>query len=219
MNFFLRSFLAGLLVSCGLAVVCLAQSPSAPAEFSKASLELHIGGAFVDATGDLNGIFKNAPLVGGSLAYRPLRNFQVEGGLDAVFGAARVNGAGQLSGGGTLKTTDREYFLLLGGRLVLPFKQEKFLWSAGVGGAVASYNEVPVSVPGVRIICNGCGSRQGGGYYILNSFTTKINPNFGIGVTAKAILVNTEGDRLDTSLPFKSRDKWATVALTFSFYR
>ncbi len=214
----LRSFCLGCLCCVCCALMSSAQTPTPP-EYLKTSFELNIGGALVDSTGDLNGIFKNAPMVGGAFAYRFHRNIQVEGGLDVAFGAARLSGSGQLSGGGTLNTTDREYFLLLGGRWVMPFKQEKYLLTGGAGAAIVNYNEVPVSVPGVRIVCSGCSSRQGAGYYTLMGFKRMINPNFGIGVTVKAIISKTEGDSLNTPLALKSNDKWGLVSLTFSFHR
>ncbi len=209
LSFWLSICCCSCFVSCALA--------QSSAEYLKTSLEIHVGGMF--PSGDLDTVFGNAPIVGGTLGYRFMRNVQVEGGFDAAFGAAGVKSSGQLSGGGSRSITDREYFLLLGGRLVLPFRQEKLLLSAGAGGAVLNYNEVPVGLPGEQIFCSGCGSRQGGGYYLLMGLKGMVNPHFGVGVTVKSIAGKTEGDRLDTRLPFRSQDKWTSVAITFSFHR
>lgn len=212
----MRKMMTRLLLLTGALLLATSAAAQSSGEYRKGSFEIHVGGAL--PAGDLENVFRNAPVVGGNIGYRFLRYVQVEGGLDVGFGAARVNNTVQLSGGGTRGTRDREYFLSFGGRGVVPLQNERLLLSFGGGVAILNYNEVPIALANEVITCTNCGKREGVGSYLLFGIKGMVNPRFGIGMTVKEFRARTEGDRLDTRLPFESRDRWLNVAATFSVH-
>src|SRR5437899_8586011 len=83
--------------------------------------------------GELRGLFSGSPGIAIDYGYRFHRYFQAEIGLDTLFGAANVRDFIG-SGFGALQIRDREFFLPLGGRAILPFARGRLLISGGGGG-------------------------------------------------------------------------------------
>ena len=112
-------------------------------------------------------MFSGSPGIAIDYGYRFHRYFQAEIGLDTLFGAANVRDFIG-SGFGALQIRDREFFLPLGGRAILPFARGRLLISGGGGGAYMRYAEL-LRQPSdyFRVDCPVCTSRSGWGSYAL----------------------------------------------------
>ena len=138
-------------------------APLGAQQFPHHNFTLGVGGANPQA--QLSQFMQSAPGVSIGYGYRFARYFQADVGLDILFGAARIREFLTTDIGG-FRIKDREYFLPLGGRVIVPVAQGRFLLSAGGGGAWMRYNE-RISQPSsyFRVDCPICTERSGWGYY------------------------------------------------------
>jgi hypothetical protein len=97
-----------------------------------------IGGAFPRS--DLSSVMQSAPGVSIGYGYRFARYLQADTGLEVLFGAAGVREF-ESTQIGTFRIKDREYFVPLGGRVIVPFMEGRLLIHGGGGAAFMKYNE------------------------------------------------------------------------------
>ncbi|HEY1339737.1 MAG TPA: hypothetical protein VGF59_19630 [Bryobacteraceae bacterium] len=178
-----------------------------------------IGGGVARPRGDLGVSLDDAPGFAIGYGYRFQRYLQADIGFDSVFGAASVHDFLN-TGLGPLKITDREYFLPFGGRAIAPFARGRFLLSGGAGGVWMKYHE-RLSQPGedLHIDCPECMARSGWGWYALANASGFLDSgrHFRVGVTARMIRGNTEGEPLGGVPPFQTKDHWLTLGGEFGF--
>lgn len=195
-----------------LAVLAL---PAAGQSFPHHNFNFGVGGA--NPTGELSSFMETTPGVGIAYGYRFMKYFQADIGLDILFGAARIRDFLNTDIGG-FRIKDREYFVPMGGRALVPLG--RFLLNAGGGGAYMRYNE-RVNQPSsyFRIDCPVCTMRSGWGYYAQVGGDYFIGRNFRLGVLTRIYRGHTEGDPLGTVPGVRTRDQWInTMAqLGFSF--
>ena len=176
-----------------------------------------MGGANPGA--DLSNFMESSPSVSLGYGYRFMRYFQADIGVDILFGAARIREFLNTDIGG-FRIKDREYFVPMGGRVVVPLASGKFVFNAGGGGAWMRYNE-RVSQPSAyyRIDCPVCTERSGWGYYAQLGGDYYFGRNFRLGVLTRIYRGHTEGDPLGPVPGVRTRDQWVnTMAqLGFSF--
>jgi hypothetical protein len=163
--------------------------------------------------GDLAGAFTNRPGVTVSYGYRFHRYFQADMGLDTVFGAAGVRDFISTDLG-YLRIRDFEYLVPFGGRVLLPLREGRLLFSAGGGGAYMRYSEKlrqPTSQ--YRFECPDCSSRSGWGTYALAGASVAIDhfQRFRVGVTSKLYRGSIDGGQLGLLLPGQTRDRWTNI--------
>ncbi len=183
------------------------------------NLTLGIGGSVPQSS--LDSFMQSSPQVSIGYGYRFHKNFQADIGLDIVFGAARVRDF-LTTDIGDFRVKDREYFVPMGGRAILPVAGGRLLFSAGGGGIYMRYN-TRVSQPSYyfRIDCPICTSRSGWGYYtqVNASYFFDEGRHFRIGVTPRLIRGHTEGEPLGAIPAIRTTDHWVDVRgeLGFSF--
>jgi hypothetical protein len=171
--------------------------------------------------GDLGAYLEDSPAISVGYGYRFHRYFQADIGMDIAFGAARVKDYLDV-GVGSVRIKDREYFPTFGGRAILPLLDGRALLSGGAGGAWMKYAE-RISQPTdyYRYECPVCTSRDGWGYYAMGNVSYFLNRshNFRVGVTAKSIRGNTDGESIGPVPGFRTKDKWFQLVgeLGFSF--
>ncbi len=151
--------------------------------------------------------------------YRFQRYFQVDGGLETVFGAGDVRDFLETNFG-PLRIRDYAFFIPMGGRAVLPLWNERIQIYGGGGGAYVRYTEL-LRQPSdfVRIACPPCSSRSGWGTYAQAGFNVALDRNrlFRLGVRARMYRATTDGDSIAGLPPVETRDRWSNVAAVFSF--
>jgi hypothetical protein len=171
---------------------------------------LTLGAGASRPRGDLGPVLEDSPGISVAYGYRFQRYFQADVGLDVLFGAARIRDF-LTTDIGYFRIKDREYFLPLGGRAILPFAGGRLLVSGGGGGVWMRYNE-RINQPSYyfRIDCPVCSARSGWGYYALGnvSFFLNRNQNFRVGMTTKVVRGHTDGEGLGPVPGFRTRDKW-----------
>jgi len=171
--------------------------------------------------GDIGVYLGDSPAIEVGYGYRFHRYFQADVGLDIAFGAAGVHDYLD-TGIGSLRIKDREYFPTVGGRAILPLARGRVLVSGGGGGAWLKYAE-RVSQPSdyYRFECPVCTARDGWGYYALGNLSGFLNRdrNFRIGVTAKTIRGNTDGEQIGPVPGLRTKDRWFKIygEIGFSF--
>jgi hypothetical protein len=168
---------------------------------------------------DLSAYFNDSFAAGGSYGYRFHRFFQVDFGLDGVFGAAGVRDFLPTQFG-SLRIRDYQYLLPMGGRAIIPLADERIHIVGGGGGAYLRYSE-RIRQPSdyFRIECNVCTSRSGWGYYGLVGANVALdaNRNFRVGVTSRVYRGHTEGDPLGALPPLRTQDRWINIMGEFTF--
>ncbi|MEJ7607074.1 MAG: hypothetical protein WKF37_12620 [Bryobacteraceae bacterium] len=115
---------------------------------------------------DLRPLFAASPLIGGSYGFRPLRYLQADAGLEGVIGAARVRDY-LPTALGNLRIRDTQFFVPVGGRVVLPLLNDRVEFYGGAGGVYMRYSESvnqPLAESGFRFACDVCSARSGFGY-------------------------------------------------------
>jgi hypothetical protein len=169
--------------------------------------------------GDLRNLFSDSFGLGVGYGYRFHEYFQVDTGLDVLFGAAGVRDF-LPSEFGNLRIRDYQYLLPLGGRAIIPIADERIHIMGGGGGAYMRYSE-RISQPSnyFRISCDVCSARSGWGYYGLLGASVALdrNRNFRLGVTSKVYRGHTEGDPLCDLPARRTRDRWINVVGDFTF--
>ncbi len=142
--------------------------------YRKGVIDLHLGRA--NPGGDLKSAFSNGIFGGVNIGYRFQRYLQADIGFDFSRGAANVNRSINTTGG-VRSVGDTEYFIPLGGRLVLPIAKERALLSAGGGFAFLKYSEVGRAAnANEEIICSSCASRSGRGAYEMFQVQFLVDP-------------------------------------------
>jgi hypothetical protein len=167
---------------------------------------------------DLGSYYVNRPGIAIGYGYRFDRYFQADLGLDMVFGAAHVQDYLDTSLG-PLRIRDRQFFVPLGGRAILPLAGGRLLISGGGGGAYLRYAELlrqPSSY--YKVDCPVCLTRDGWGTYALGDISGFVdrNQHFRIGVQAKQYRAHTSGDSLG-GVPTRTRDRWLDLLGTVGF--
>lgn len=193
-----------------VALPVLAQS------YTKHNFTVGLGAGLPGA--ELGGLFDNSPGVSVGYGYRLHPNFQLDGGLDVLFGAAGVRDFLQTEFG-YLRIRDYQYLIPFGGRVILPVAEGRLLLSAGAGGAHMRYSE-RLSQPSdyYRFNCPTCTARNGWGYYGLvgGSYALDRYQRFRIGVTTKVYRGHTEGQPLGQLSGVRTRDRWINLFGDFS---
>ena len=168
---------------------------------------------------DLRGLFSDSFAAGGSYGYRFHRFFQVDFGLDGVFGAAGVRDFLPTQFG-SLRIRDYQYLVPMGGRAIIPLADERIHIMGGGGGAYLRYSE-RVRQPSdfFQIGCDVCTSRSGWGYYGLLGANVALdsNRNFRVGVTSRVYRGHTEGEPLGVLLRRRTEDRWINIMGEFTF--
>jgi len=185
--------------------------------YRKGVIELQLGG--LNAGGDLKSVFSNSFTGGVNFGYRFHRYLQADFGFDFSRGAAKVNRTINTTGGAR-SVGDDEFFMPLGGRIVLPLAKERALISAGGGLAYLRYSEVARGGANEIVICSSCDARSGVGAYEMFQvqFLVDRQRHVGLGFTAKFFQARTSGDGLGTALRPSSDDRWRILSGTISFH-
>lgn len=176
--------------------------------YPRHNLSFGVGGASPRAS--LRAYFQNRPAITLSYGYRFLRYFQLESGLDTVFGAAGVRDFYE-SPLGPLRIRDYQFLIPFGGRAILPAAEERLQFFGGAGGAYMRYSEL-IRQPSdyLRVDCPVCGSRSGWAYYALSGLAVYVDRgrHFRTGITAKMYRGHTQGDPLGAAPGIRTRDHW-----------
>lgn len=207
--------IAGLLTVGSLLLL----APSLTAQpFNRHSANVSVGAA--RPRGELRPWFSDRPLVGVEYGYRIHRNFQVDAGFDAVFGAAGTRDW-LPTDFGNLRIRDYQYMVPFGGRVILPVADERVHVYGGLGGAYMRYSEAvqqPFGDSGYRIPCYICASRDGFAYYGVFGVNASVDDarRFRFGVGTKVYRGHTSGDAFGATPPRETTDRWVNVFGTFS---
>lgn len=176
--------------------------------YPRHNITFGVGGASPRA--GLRAYFQSRPALTVSYGYRFIRYFQIEAGLDTVFGAAGVRDYYE-SPIGALRIRDYQFLAPVGARAILPLAGERLQVFGGGGFAYLRYSELlrqPSSY--LRIDCPVCGSRSGHGYYSLAGLAVFVDRgrHFRTGITTKMYRGHTEGDPLGAAPGLRTRDQW-----------
>ncbi len=169
--------------------------------------------------GDLRGYFSDSFGLDVGYGYRFHRNFQLDAGLETLFGAAGVRDYYQTDFG-DLRIKDYQFLVPLGGRAILPLASGRFLISGGLGGAYMRYQErMRQPYEYYRIDCPVCKSRSGWGSYGLVDVSVALDryQHFRIGTTARVYRGHTEGESLGLVQGVRTRDHWINAYGYFGF--
>jgi hypothetical protein len=188
-------------------------SPGAFAQGSYPRHNINLGlGAGVPRA-DLSSVFD--PKVGLSVGYgyRFHPNFQADFGFDTVFGSANVRDFVDTFVG-YRRIRDFQYFLPVGGRVILPLAHGRLLFHGGGGGAYMRYQE-QISQPNeyIRLDCPDCAARSGWGYYATAGFSVFLDREhrFRFGIAPKIYRGHTDGGPLGNVPAIRTRDHWVNV--------
>ena len=123
---------------------------------------------------------------------------------------------------GNLRIRDYQQFLPFGGRVILPFADDRVHIYGGGGGAYIRYSErvrQPYQGYGYQIDCVECASRDGIGYYAKAGVSVALDrmQMFRVGFSTKVYRGATEGDPFGPIPEFETRDRWMMLMGTFSF--
>jgi hypothetical protein len=179
------------------------------------------GGGVYMPGGQLTPALSNAPGFRFGYGYRFHRFFQGDFGIDTGFGSADVRDFYD-SEFGELRIRDYQYYVPMGGRVVVPLANEKFQLYAGGGGAFMRYSErirQPFANYGYRIDCPVCRSRDGWGYYALAGGSVALDraKMFRLGIVSKFFRGDTTGEALGALPAFRTTDRWRNIAAEFTF--
>jgi len=167
---------------------------------------------------DLTSFMTTSPLLTIGFGYRPIRYFQADVGMDAIFHAAGVRSF-QDTVIGRIKIRDNEILVPLGGRGILPIGPRIELFGGG-GAAYLHYGE-SVEVPGggsdSSFNCRTCRSRGGWGYYAIAGANVAVERSrrFWVGVESRLVHGRTNGDPLGAVPPLETQDTWINTAAFF----
>jgi hypothetical protein len=180
-----------------------------------------VGGGAAIPRDDLAPFFETTGALRFGYGYRFHRYFQADAGLEVGFQAARIRDFFE-SQFGDLRIRDYQYFVPLGGRVVVPFADEKAQFYAGGGGAYLRYSEIirqPFGDSGFRIDCPVCRSRSGWGYYGMVGANVALDRgrHFRLGGGLRVYRAKTEGDSFGTLPAVRTQDRWINPMLEFTF--
>ncbi len=162
---------------------------------------------------DLRPYFMTRPAVAISYGYRFARNFQLETGLDTVFGAAGIREYYE-SPLGLLRIRDFQFLVPVGGRAIVPVAGERFHFFGGGGVAWLRYSErIRQPLEYLRIECPVCNSRSGWAKYALSGLNVFMDRgrHFRTGVNVKVYRGHTEGDPFGAAPGVRTRDRWLQI--------
>ncbi|MDX1980506.1 MAG: hypothetical protein SFV51_09580 [Bryobacteraceae bacterium] len=185
--------------------------------FPKHNFTLGLGAGVPQA--DLRTLFD--PKVGMNFAYgyRFHRNFQLDAGVDSVFGAAGVRDFVDTELGAQ-RIRDFQFMVPAGGRAIIPLAQGRLLLFGGGGGAYLRYQE-QISQPSdyYRIACPYCTARSGWGYYATVGFQVFFDQyrRFSLTLAPKVYRGHTDGQPLGAVPALRTRDHWVNVMAQFGF--
>lgn len=166
---------------------------------------------------DLGGFFDSSPSLSVGYGYRFHPNFQLDFGLDTLFGAAGTRDFLPTEIG-YVRIKDYQYLVPFGGRAILPLAGGRLLFSGGGGGAYMRYSE-RIRQPSYYyyIECPVCRSRDGWGYYALLSTRVALDQRrtFWLGATTKVYRGRTEGDPFGELPYISTRDHWVNLVGEF----
>lgn len=183
--------------------------------YPRHNFTLGVGGAAPQA--DLSRLMQSSPGVSVGYGYRFMRYFQADIGVDILFGAARIREFLQTDVGG-FRIKDREYFVPMGGRAIVPLLEGRLLLSGGGGGLYMKYNE-RVNQPNMyyRIDCPICTSRSGWGYYAQAGVDYFFAQPFRLGLKTRVYRGHTQGEPLGPVPGVRTRDHWVNTMGEFGF--
>ncbi len=168
---------------------------------------------------DLSSYYVDKPAMTIGYGYRFRKYFQADVGLDMVFGAAHVRDYLQTDFG-SLRIRDRQFFVPMGGRAILPLAGGRLLISGGGGGAYMRYSEL-LHQPSdyFKIDCPVCLTRDGWGYYALADVSGYIDrgQHFRVGVQGKSYRGHTSGGSLGGLPEVRTKDQWLMILGTVGF--
>ena len=169
---------------------------------------------------DLRNVLSTSGGVGFSYGFRPIRYLMAEAGYETLFGAARIRDFVPTQFG-NLRIRDYQQFLPFGGRVILPFADDKVQIYGGGGGAYIRYSErirQPFRDSGFRFDCPECALRDGFGYYAQAGISVAVDRAqfFRVGFATKVYRGATEGDPLGAVPAFETRDRWIMLLGTAS---
>jgi hypothetical protein len=163
--------------------------------------------------------FKGSPGLSFAYGYRFQHYLQADAGLDTVFGAASIR-AYMETVIGPARIRDYQFFIPVGGRVVLPLGKERFLISAGGGGAYFHYTEL-LNQPSeeIHLACPVCNARRGWGYYGLVGADLFLDQrqNFRLGATSKLYRGQTTGAQFGALPGIRSQDRWLQIFAHIGF--
>ena len=181
-----------------------------------------IGGGAGIPRGDLQSLLDTSPALRINYGCRFMKNFQADIGFDTVFHAANIRDYYE-SQFGDLRIKDYQYFLPMGGRVIIPLVSNRLQLQAGGGGVWMKYSErirQPLSGgnSSFRLDCPVCTSRSGWGYYSMlgASYALDRSQLFRLGVTTKLYRGQTSGDPLGPIPGIQTNDQWLITAAEFS---
>ncbi len=200
-----------------LAILAAIAAPLAAEWYPKHNFTFGVGGA--QPKDDLSGFFQDRPGISVAYGYRFSRYFQLDGGLDTVFGAAGVRDYLD-SPFGYLRIRDYQFFVPMGGRAILPTARGRLLFFGGGGAAWMKYTEL-LRQPSdyYRFECPVCTSRSGWGGYAqagVNYFLDSAQ-HFRIGLTTKVYRGYTEGEPFADVPGVRTHDRWLNILGDFGF--
>ena len=203
-----------------LALVCVMPLMSwAQSDYRRHNFQVNLGAAVPN--GELRDYFSNSAAVGVGYGYRFHEFFQVEGGFDTVFGAARIRDF-LPSGFGDLRIRDFQHMVPFGGAVILPIADDRVQIQGGLGGAYLRYTErirQPFTSGGLRFECPVCSSRSGWGYYGRVGVTVALDQaqNFRVGVGGRVYRGETDGDPFGGVPSRRTEDRWLHIYGSFGF--
>lgn len=163
---------------------------------------------------DLASTYSPSFNLGFSYGYRPVRYLQADAGFETIFGAARVRDFVETSFG-FLRVRDFQYFVPLGGRVILPLNRLDIY--GGGGAAYMNYREqIQQPFNQIRFTCPTCRRRDGWGYYATVGFDYYFRNNIRIGAGVRAYQGNTEGGSVG-DVPFRTSDRWLQTLFTIGY--
>ena len=172
--------------------------------------------------GELRNVFSGSFGLAGSYGYRFHEYFQLDGGVETLFGAAGVKDF-LPSEYGNLRIRDYQVLVPMGGRAIVPLFDERIHISGGGGAAFLRYAE-RLRQPSeyFTISCDQvCTARSGWGYYGLLGANVALDRarNFRVGVVSRVHRGHTEGEPLGQVQQRRTRDRWINIfgEFTFSF--
>lgn len=192
-------------------------SPYDQPRYSKHNFNIGLGAGVPQA--DLRGYFDPRIGLNFGYGYRFHRNFQLDAGLETVFGAAGVRDFLDTSFG-PRRIRDVQYMLPVGGRAIIPVAGGRVLLFGGGGGAYLRYQE-HLSQPNdyIRIDCPVCVGRGGWGYYATAGATVYLDRyrRFSLTMAPKIFRGHTSGSSIGSVPGIRTRDHWINLMPQFGF--
>ena len=201
------------------AALLLTVSFCAAEPYNKHNVRVGLGAAQPRA--DLKRFFDTRVATEVGYGYRFHPWFQLDAGLDTVYGAGGVKDYIETALG-DLRIRDYQFIVPLGGRVIVPLVNDRIHLQAGGGGAYLRYTErLRQPFDYARFDCSVCTARDGWAGYGLLGANVALDRyrHLRIGVSSKVYRGNTDGERLGAVPPVKTRDHWLAVfgELTLSF--